>query len=683
MEILYPAGNIDYVKSAIKMKADAVYGGFRLWNARNKAINFSISEIKKGIELCHRNNLKFYLTLNTLMFDNEIGEVINILEKNRIFPDAFICTDVGMINSLKKAFPKIPIHISTQFGVHNVDDARFAKKLGAQRIILARELTKSEILEIKNSIDIETEIFVWGSQCISFSGSCFLSSLVNGGTGNRGKCITLCRDKYCLNHDIGNFLYVPDLNCINEIDFPIDSIKIEGRRRNIFELEEIINNIKNKNNKTQSNGFIVSEFPELNHLYEKVNSRQKLSFSHKIDKDLDTNDVWIKEINNNYEYTITPDENSKYLYTEITKPFYPDKKNVSLEFTIKDNKIIKVLYLNHKGEAKYFTENSKNELYFDFNKISIEKIFDLENLNLYSIKYKKEYEGQVPQMSYRLLNKLSQYINKNNKFDKVQNQDQNKLSNKVYIETDDIGKAKQLLNKSIPVILNLADINFINNIELSKLSGDLIFKLPMFDFKNKGWKNILDKFKGKKIMLTKFSQLNYLKNFKFEKIYADYLIPTWNKRTIQLLNKFGINDFCASPELSNEKNLELFNEANETIFLIGGRPTCVYTRQCFKKSLNCKNCNSSSKNLINYDRKLPMKFKCYTSHREIFYDLKAINIFTKPNKNFSFRYIARDEDISLLEKIYNLLKNNDYAKTLKLLPEFKNSYSISLEEDKK
>lgn len=682
MEILYPAGNIEYVKSAVKVGANAVYGGLKLWNARNKATNFGIEELKDAIKLCHKNNMKFYLTLNTLMFDSEIEQVIKILKENQIVPDAFICADVGLMTCLKQNFKNIPIHMSTQFGIHNKQDALFAQDFGTERIILARELKKSEILDIKDATNLEVEIFVWGSQCISFSGSCFLGSFVNGGTANRGKCITLCRDRYQINNELGNFLYVPDLNCIKEIDFPVDSIKMEGRRRNISELESVVADIKNKANVKTNNGFIISELPEYNHLYEKVNSRQKHVFKHKTNSPVDSNDVWVKSTNGELEYVDTPDKDSFYVYSEIKVPFLPNKKNLSLDCTIKENKIEKILFLNHKGEAHYFNETFDSAEYVEFDFQGFLNKINLNDVNLYSIKYKKEYESQKPQISCKLLNTLTDYIENLYKNKPDTNIAPSQALKTVYIETDNFETAKQLLSKNIPTILYLADINCVERLNTQTLSGEIIFKLPMFDFKNKGWDFVLEKLKGKKIMLTKFSQLKGLKVADFEKVYADYLIPVWNKKSIGFLNKYGIDCFCTSPELSNNKNLNLFKDAKEVMFLVGGRPSCVYTRQCFKFPYKCGSCNSCIKALSNHDRDLNLNLKCYGLHRELYYDAKVLNHFSSIGKNCTFRYIARDEDINLLEKIYKTLKSENYFKILKSTQEFKNSYSMSLEEDK-
>ena len=240
MEILSPASNMKHIQVAIDEKANAVYGGLKKWNARNKAINFTNEEYNMLIKELHKNNIKFFLTLNILMLDEEINEVIEFL-KNNSLPDAFIVTDIGLIRELHKFFPKVPLHFSTQFGAHNIDDVNYIKSLGGERAILARELTLDEINNIKKQTDIELECFIWGSQCLSFSGLCFFGTLINGGGGNRGKCIITCRDIYSINNDKGHFLYVPDMDCLNLVSKlnDIDCLKLEGRRRNPEEIRKI------------------------------------------------------------------------------------------------------------------------------------------------------------------------------------------------------------------------------------------------------------------------------------------------------------------------------------------------------------------------------------------------------------------------------------------------------------
>ena len=246
MEILSPASNLEHIKVAIDHNANAVYGGLKNWNARNKAINFTYEEYNYLIDELHKHNIKFFLTLNILMLDDEIEDVIEFLKNNKL-PDSFIVADVGLIKRLHKEFPNVPLHFSTQFGCHNIDDVNYIETLGADRAILARELTLEEIQNIKAKTNIEIECFIWGSQCLSFSGLCFFGTLINGGGGNRGKCMITCRDLYSINNDLGHYLYVSDMDCINLKSKlkDIDCLKIEGRRRAPSEIAKVIDDINN------------------------------------------------------------------------------------------------------------------------------------------------------------------------------------------------------------------------------------------------------------------------------------------------------------------------------------------------------------------------------------------------------------------------------------------------------
>ena len=323
MEILSPASNMRHIQVAIDNKANAVYGGLKNWNARNKAINFTETEYNLLITMLHQNNIKFFLTLNILMLDNEIEEVITFLKKNSL-PDAFIVTDIGLIQVLKREFPDVPLHFSTQFGCHCIDDINFVRNIGGTRAILSRELTLKEVEKIRNNTDIELECFIWGSQCLSFSGLCFFGSLINGGSGNRGKCITLCRDVYAVNKK-GHLLYVPDMDCINLISKlnEIDCLKLEGRRRDPKEIEQVLQQILNKEKSNQNVGYLYGTNIKDNNQYELINSRIKPICQANELKNRNDYDVFIeyqkgKPISFSNDYN---NPNVFYVYSEIKKEY--------------------------------------------------------------------------------------------------------------------------------------------------------------------------------------------------------------------------------------------------------------------------------------------------------------------------------------------------------------------------
>ena len=234
-EILAPAGGCEELKSAVLHGANAVYFGVSSFNARIMADNFTTDNLAEWVNYCHFFGVKAYLTLNTVIKNEEIPqlvEVVNIATTANI--DAFIVCDLATVEICKNVAPNIPLHFSTQFGVHNKEGAIYAKKLGAKRVILSRETPISEIERIKEA-GLEIEVFVHGALCVSFSGNCYLSSSIDGNSGNRGRCKQPCRKKYLsnLSNTEGYFLSTNDLclaDKVNDlIDVGVDSFKIEGR----------------------------------------------------------------------------------------------------------------------------------------------------------------------------------------------------------------------------------------------------------------------------------------------------------------------------------------------------------------------------------------------------------------------------------------------------------------------
>lgn len=239
-EILAPVGNWEMLEAAVINGADAVYLGLCKFSARYKAVGFYGEELKNAVEYAHLFGTKVYAAVNTLIKDIEVTEALAAVEEAlHCNVDAFIVQDLGFACLIRTKFPTAILHASTQMGIHNVEGAMVAKKLGFSRIILARETLIEDIKKIKDKVDIQIECFVQGALCISFSGNCYFSSLASGYSGNRGKCMQLCRKKYSLvdngKNINGYLLSAKDLNLsqkINElIKIGVDCFKIEGRLR--------------------------------------------------------------------------------------------------------------------------------------------------------------------------------------------------------------------------------------------------------------------------------------------------------------------------------------------------------------------------------------------------------------------------------------------------------------------
>lgn len=236
LEILAPAGNNDSLRAAVINGADAVYLGASAFSARAKANNFTPEQLESAIDYCHLFGVKVYLAVNTLIKPNEYqAAIMTVKTTKELGIDAIIVQDLPFLDVLHSTIPDIIVHLSTQAGIHNIYGAKIAKKLGAKRVILARETLLEDIRQIRNETDLEIEYFVHGALCVAFSGNCYFSSLAAGLSGNRGKCLQLCRKEYASQGKCGYFLSAKDLNMSDELDKLIEagvtSFKIEGRMR--------------------------------------------------------------------------------------------------------------------------------------------------------------------------------------------------------------------------------------------------------------------------------------------------------------------------------------------------------------------------------------------------------------------------------------------------------------------
>ena len=251
-ELLVPASSLEVLKTAVRYGADAVYIGGEVFGLRAKAKNFSLEEMKEGVEFAHRYNVKVYVTANILAHNSDIEPVkayFNDLKK--VKPDALIIADPAIFTIAKEMLPDMELHISTQANNTNYGTYNFWHSLGAKRVVSARELSIGEIKDIRNHIpdDLEIETFVHGAMCISYSGGCLLSSFMAGRDANKGACTHPCRWKYAVVEESRPGQYMPveenergtyifnskDLCMIDHIpelvDAGIDSFKIEGRMK--------------------------------------------------------------------------------------------------------------------------------------------------------------------------------------------------------------------------------------------------------------------------------------------------------------------------------------------------------------------------------------------------------------------------------------------------------------------
>ncbi len=234
-EILAPAGGEEQLRAAVRCGANAVYLGGKNFNARRNAANFGQTDLQQAVSYCHARGVKVYVTVNTVVMDAEMDaleeEADDIAAAGA---DAVIIQDMAVLKLFAGRYPSLARYASTQTAVHNVDGARFLRDIGFDSVVLARELTLSEMEKICSAVDLKTEAFLHGAHCMSVSGACYLSGMLGGRSGNRGLCAQPCRLDW-RSGERSYALSLKDMSLISHIremsDAGVDSFKIEGRMK--------------------------------------------------------------------------------------------------------------------------------------------------------------------------------------------------------------------------------------------------------------------------------------------------------------------------------------------------------------------------------------------------------------------------------------------------------------------
>ena len=265
IELLAPAGSLEALKVAIASGADAVYISGKSFGARAFATNFTNDEIKKAVLYAHMFERKIYVTINTIVFDDEFEELSRYIDfLYEACVDAIIVQDLGVLHLIKAKYPDFLVHASTQMSIYNEQGIENLKKLGISRAILARETNIGTVRKL-SSLGMEIEIFIHGALCYSYSGNCLMSYVHGGRSGNRGACAQPCRKKYSLFEnnklivDKKSILSMKDLQTINDLDKIIDSgvksLKIEGRMKSLEYVKNVVATYRKKIDEYYLNNF--------------------------------------------------------------------------------------------------------------------------------------------------------------------------------------------------------------------------------------------------------------------------------------------------------------------------------------------------------------------------------------------------------------------------------------------
>jgi U32 family peptidase len=325
-ELLAPVGNFAMLQAAIEAGAGAVYFGLKEFNMRASARNFSIIDLRKINEVCEKKGVKKYLTLNVVIYDGELGKLDKLFKKIKGKVDAVICWDLSVINMCRKY--KIPFHVSTQASISNVKAAEFYKKLGAERVVLARELNLKQIKNIAKKAKVEVECFCHGAMCVSISGRCFTSQFLHGLSANRGECAQPCRRAYSVKDSDGRELKLENSRVMSAKDLctlpfidkmknaGIVSFKIEGRNRNPEYVFKVVKEYRKALDKKLSRKEIVEGLEELKKVYNR-------SFSSGFYVRMPTSD--------DFSFSENGEQTEKKTYVARVEKYWPKAKAASVK----------------------------------------------------------------------------------------------------------------------------------------------------------------------------------------------------------------------------------------------------------------------------------------------------------------------------------------------------------------
>lgn len=720
IELLSPAGSMDALKAAIHNGANAIYLGGKKFGARAFAQNFSVNELIEAINYAHIYNVKIYITVNTIIYEDEFEDALDFIEflyKNNV--DAVIMQDIGLMYEAHKRFPGLIIHASTQCHNHNIENIEFFKSIGVKRVILDREMSLEEIKKLNT--DMEIEIFIHGALCISYSGCCLMSYLGGGRSGNRGECTGCCRLPYKLiennkEHKAnGEYLIsTKELNTskrIKEImDSNIVSLKIEGRMKS----PEYV-------------GFITKYYRNIidgKKITEEDEKKLSLLFNRDFTEGYLFNENNITNIKTSNHQGIVIGK-----IIEVNKKFVKIKLNEDLDqedgIRFENNKgmIVNKLY---NSKMLLVSSVSKNSVAIIENKCDINKLGSVRKTT--SVKLLKElqnYEQKKLDVSFTVKAKTGEDLEivindgtfilseKGNKIEKSQTSETtremivkqlSKLGNtpfrlkeieiikddNIFISITELNSIRRNLvsklidkktkikpkeiNKVVDKVINYKDnketINiFVNNEEQYRAAKeenvDNIYTSNVFLHKKypetfyKLPRVILSRenITNDNLLITEIGSIVYSSN---NNVFGSYELNAINNHSLQLLHQRGIKQITISPEINDKINL-IDNINNNIEIIVYGWIEAMVMKHCIVKNItNNHSCNKKYY-LKNKNNELYpiVQNNCLTT----ILNYKPINNIDKINyyKDLNIKHFRID------------LYNENYNETIKIIKSIKNN----------
>lgn len=720
-ELLSPAGTITSFYAAISSGANAIYLGIKKFNARAYASNFSLEELKELVKFAHLRNVKIYVTMNTILYDEELIEAFKIIDELALINvDAIIVQDLALLNYITSKYNSLKAHASTQMGIDDIYGAKFLKNIGVSRIVFARETPLDFLKDIKNNLDVEIEVFIHGALCVAYSGNCLMSSMIGERSGNRGKCAGCCRQVYSLidktNNKViktGYLLSMKDLNTsnyINELNF-IDSFKIEGRMkepnyvggvtylyRRLLDKEEINKEDFNKVfNRTYTKGFMLNETSEnITNIIKPNNFGYEIGKVVKINKDT----IWIKLANKlSKGDQIRIDTNNLYdeVILQVNKLFDANFK----EATSLDK--IAIISCHHKVEINAKVYKIKDFIFNEkINQILTNKEYKKLPINLiFLAKVHQNLKIQLFFEDYKIEEELDYKVEKSLTYPTTKENISNQLS-KLNDTPYYLNSLEILMDENVFIPIKL--INELRRKVVEKLNSlRLDFKVSLKDQKKIKVKSYQLKKPTITVQVSSLKQYEVVKKLGINHIYfnnivlrnnpsyvndqeiliggygaiekyhnqnktlvADYSFNVSNYLDVALLSSFDVDRITLSTEINKEhiNNLinNYFNEFNtypNLELIVYGRTKLMHTKYCLLKRLGlCGECKNKQFSLKDKFEQFPISFNADCSMN--IYNSKIFNILDDVkflNGINYYRLVFTNESEEEIINIINSFKN--------------------------
>lgn len=665
VEILAPVGNNEMLTAAVRSGADAVYLGLEDFNARRNAQNFTIDSLKEAVAFCHVRGVKVYLTLNIMLKDTEIENAVKqTVAAANCGIDGVITADIGYATLLHKVLPSLPIHASTQMTVHSPAALKSLKELGFSRVVVSREMSKSELQEFcsrAKEYNMEVEVFVHGALCMCMSGQCLLSAMLGGRSGNRGLCAGPCRLPFSViggeNYDLSlkDLSLVPYLNELKNMG--VASLKIEGRMKR----PEYVAAATASCRQMLDEGRVDSK---ISNALSAVFSRSGFTdgyYTGKLGKDM----FGIRTKDD----VIASDD----AFGVIHELYRKERQSVKIkgEISITENKPVTLTVTDGVNTATVYGDTPESAINRPLDaesvKERIEKTgstpFCFESLNITLEEGLLLRTSSLNALRREALDKLSEMRAQTQmlapNYSHVKTFADNKPQGiKTYARIDNAAQLTHALNSCdmliVPIDVNPEEIKEYKNIAV---------ELPRGISNEEYVLNRLEAFKQKGIttaFCSTFSAYELAKNAGFDTV-SDYGFNIFNSYSAEYHQHKGAKAVVLSPELLLRDAVKISAENKGVISY--GRLPLMLTRNCpVKNKITCKECQRNQSLTDRKGESFPIK--CRNGYSEL-YNSKVIWLADKQNEfnglNFQILYFT-DETPEQIEDVITAYKNQEPPK---------------------